>query len=297
MISRDYLIKAMDDYDQIRIVAAHTTAAVEEAHQRHGTSATASAALGRVLTAALMMGSDLKGEQDSLTIRVDGSGPAGTVLASVNSKGQVRALISNPQADLPSKSPGKLAVGDLVGTDGFIEVIKDLGLKQPFIGKVPLVSGEIAEDVASYFLRSEQIPSLVSLGVLVGTDLSIQAAGGLFIQAMPGADDGLLEQVEKRVMAMGPISHLLYERASLEDILDQIMLGIPYRVVGEQDVQFKCNCSHERLANIMASLTAEELKDIQEETGRLEVCCNFCNETYQFQLEDIERLQKTKALE
>lgn len=297
MISRDYLIKAMDDNDQIRMIVAHTTGAVEEAHQRHGTSATASAALGRVLTAALMMGSDLKGANDSLTIRVNGNGPAGPVLASVNSQGRVRALISNPQADLPSKSPGKLAVGDLVGTDGFLEVIKDMGLKQPFIGKVPLVSGEIGEDVANYFLRSEQIPSLVSLGVLVGPDLSIQAAGGLFVQAMPGADDELLEQVEKQVMALGPISHLLYGSDSLEEILDKSMLGIPYHVVGEQDVEFRCNCSYERLANIMASLTPEELKDIQEETGRLEVSCNFCNETYQFQLEDIEGLQKTKALE
>jgi molecular chaperone Hsp33 len=197
MVNRDYLIKAVAQDQQIRLTLSHTTASVQEAHRRHDTSATASAAMGRVLTAAFMMGSDLKGDRDTLTIRVDGGGMSGPIVATVDSHGNGRALVSNPQADLPSKSPGKLAVGDLVGRDGFVEVIKDLGLKQPFIGTVPLVSGEIGEDIANYFLISEQIPSLVSLGVLVDTDLSIRSAGGLFVQALPGADDTVLEKLEQ----------------------------------------------------------------------------------------------------
>jgi len=294
MIKRDYLIKAVDQDQQVRIILANTTGVVQEAHQRHQTSATASAALGRVLTAALMMGSDLKGDKDALTIRVDGGGSGGTIVATVDSHGHGRGLISNPQADLPSKSPGKLNVGELVGQDGFVEVIKDLGLKQPFVGKVPLVSGEIGEDIANYFLVSEQIPSLVSLGVLVSPDLSIKSAGGLFIQAMPGADDAVLEKLENRVLSLGPISSLLDNASSLEEVMEQIMQDIPYKLVGEQEVQFKCNCSHERLAKIMASLSPEELQEIEESTGKLEVCCNFCNEVYHFTREEIEALQKRK---
>lgn len=294
MITRDYLIKAMDNNDRVRLVLAHTTAAVQEAHQRHQTSATASAALGRVLTAALIMGSDLKGEQDIVTVRVDGKGSAGPIVATADSQGNGRALISHPRADLPSKSPGKLAVGDLVGKDGYVEVIKDLGLKQPFVGRVPLISGEIGEDIANYYLQSEQIPSLVSLGVLVAPDLSIQAAGGLLVQAMPGADDHCLEAVENQILSLGPLSHRLAQAGALEDLLAEIMGDIPYTVVGEQILRFRCTCSHERLAHIMASLTYEELKDIEASTGRLEACCNFCNEVYQFGLDEIEALQKQK---
>lgn len=294
MISRDYLIRAIDQSKQVRLILAHTTGVIQEAHQRHHTSATASAALGRVLTAALMMGSDLKGEKDALTLRVDGRGISGPIIATVDAHGNGRALISNPQADLPSKSPGKLAVGDLVGQNGFLEVIKDLGLKQPFIGRVPLVSGEIGEDVAGYFLHSEQIPSLVALGVLVETDLNIKAAGGLFIQAMPGAEDTLLEKLEQQVLDLGPISYLLEESSSLEQILAQVMREIPYQLVGEQELGFKCTCSFDRLAGIMASLSPQELKEIEEENGQLEVCCNFCNEVYHFRREEIEALQKTK---
>lgn len=294
MVNKDYLIKAVDQDQQVRLILSHTTGAVQETHQRHQTSATASAAVGRVLTAALMMGSDLKGDKDALTVRIDGGGISGPIVATTDSHGNGRALISNPQADLPSKSPGKLAVGDLVGRNGFVEVIKDLGLKQPFIGKVPLVSGEIGEDIASYFLASEQIPSLVSLGVLVAPDLSIKAAGGLFVQAMPGADDVVLERLEQQILSLGPISYLLDKSAFLEDIMEQIMQDIPYKLVGEQPLQFKCNCSHDRLARIMASLSSEELQEIEASAGKLEVCCNFCNEVYHFTQEEIATLKKQK---
>lgn len=293
-MDKDYLLKAMDDEKQVRVFVAHTTAAVEEAHSRHHTSATASAALGRVLTAALMMGGDLKGDNDVLSLRVNGNGPAGSIIASADARGNVRGLISNPEADLPSRLPGKLNVGELVGQDGYLEVIKDIGLKQPFTGRVPLVSGEIAEDLASYYLKSEQIPSLVALGVLVNTDLSIKAAGGLFVQALPGADRRLLARIESNILDMGAISELMKNHERLEDILDQAFEGIPYSLVGEQALAFKCTCNRSKLANIMASLTMDEIYDIYRSEGKLELTCNFCNEVYCFEPEEVEAIKSKK---
>lgn len=294
MMNRDYLLKAIDDTKQVRVFIAHTTAVVEEAHRRHHTSATASAALGRVLTAALMMGSDLKGVNDVLSIRINGNGPAGTIIASADSQGKVRGLISNPEADLPERVPGKLDVGGLVGQDGELEVIKDIGLKQPFSGKVPLVSGEIAEDLASYYLRSEQIPSLVSLGVLVDTDLSIKAAGGLFVQALPEADLDFLSQIEANILEMGAISDLVKNHERLEDILALVFAGIPYSLVGEQLLAFKCTCNRDKLAAVMSSFTMDEIYDIYRSEGKLELTCNFCNEVYCFEPEEIEAKKSKK---
>ncbi len=294
MIKKDYLIKAVDNDKQVRIILASTTGVVEEAHWRHNTSATASAALGRVLTAALMMGSDLKGEDDALTLRVNGDGPAGSIVATVDAAGNGRALISSPQADLPPQAPGKLDVGGLVGKNGYLELITDLGLKQPFTGRVNLFSGEIAEDLAQYYIHSEQIPSLVSLGVLVDRDLSIKSAGGLIIQAMPGARDDILEVLEKNVDRMGPISEMIKNSESLEQVLEEVMDGVAYHQIEERELAFKCKCSSERLASILSGLSQEELADIYEKNGRLEVTCNFCNQAYCFTLEEIEAIKNKK---
>lgn len=291
MISKDYLLKAIDTKKQLRVFLCHTSSVVEEAHRRHNTSATASAALGRTLTAALILGSDLKNERDMLTLRINGGGIVGPIIASVDSRGNCRGLVSNPAADLPSRYPGKLAVGELVGKDGYLEVIKDLGMRQPYIGRVPLVSGEIGEDMVRYFLQSEQIPSLFSLGVLVAPDLSIKAAGGLLIQALPGADDRLLELVENNVLNAGSISSLMDSSESLEDILSVIMEGVDYSITGEQPLAFRCTCSAQRLAGIMASLPEDEIKEILENVGKLEVTCNFCNQVYQYTLEEIQAMK------
>lgn len=294
MIKEDRLIKAVDKEKKIRMVLASTTGVVEEARQRHQTSATASAALGRIMTAALMMGSDLKDESDLITIKVDGKGPAGSIIATANSRGEVRAFIAHPQADLPSLYPGKLAVGELVGRDGFLEISRDMGLKQPFVGRTPLLSGEIAEDLANYFLSSEQIPSLVSLGVLVGTDLGIQSSGGLIVQALPGAAEELLEIIERNVAAIGPLSHAMNQCQSLDLMLGMVAHGLEYDVVGSLSLQYRCNCSYERLAGILASLSRDEIVEICDEKGAVEVCCNFCNERYVFQGEDILNLKSKK---
>ena len=296
MITSDYLLKAMDKNKQVRVNIAHTTTLVEEARRRHNTSATASAALGRVLTAALIMGSDLKNEKDALTLRVNGDGIAGPIVASVDSVGHGRAFISNPAADLPSLYPGKLAVGELVGRGGYLEVIKDTGLKQPFVGRVNLVSGEIAEDLSSYFLLSEQVPSLVALGVLVDTDLSIKAAGGLIIQAMPGADDIILEKIENNVLQMDSISTVMFQGKDLESVLEAVMGDIAYEVIANRPLAFKCTCGRERLVAILANLTREEIEETIEQTGKLEVSCNFCGDVYNFTEQEI-MYKKTKALD
>lgn len=296
MIHRDYLLKAVDGEKQIRITIASTTGLVNVAHQRHNTSATASAALGRVLTAALMIGSDLKNDEDMVTLRINGDGPAGSIIASVDSQGNGRAMMSHPEADLPSQSPGKLDVGGLVGHNGYLEVIKDLGMKQPFSGRVDLVSGEIGVDIAEYFLKSEQVPSLVSLGVLVDTDLSIKAAGGLIIQALPGADDSILARVEENVLNAGAVSSLISRHESLEEVLDLIMKEIPYQVVGEIPLAFRCRCSHERLAAVVASFPPQEMEELFDDGGRMEVVCNFCGENYHYTREEIEARKDKKPL-
>lgn len=296
LMQEDRLLKVVDKEKHIRIFLATTQNLVEEARTRHNTSATASAALGRVLTATLLMGTDMKGEKDALSLRINGNGPAGTILATADSNGHVRGFISNPSADLPSKSPGKLAVGELVGKDGNLEVIKDLGLKQPFIGTVALENGEIAEDLTRYFMDSEQIPSLVSLGVLVAPDLSIQAAGGLIVQALPGADDHVLERLENNIFQMGSISDTMESAVCLEDVVKQIMEGLDYSIIGEQRLSFQCICNQDRLAGILAGLSEEELNETYSDQGEIEVTCNFCNEVYHINKENIEEIRRKNTI-
>jgi molecular chaperone Hsp33 len=288
------LLKAVDINQQVKIMIANTTGIVEEARQRHNTSATASAALGRVMTAAIMMGTDMKGSQDTITVRINGNGISGPIVATADNCGHGRGFISNPEAELESRYPGKLAVGELVGKEGYLEVVKDLGLKQPFVGRVPLVSGEIAEDFAQYFMMSEQIPSLVSLGVLVAPDLSILASGGLIVQAMPGAEDSLLENIERNITALGPISNAMKNYTQLEDALAITMKGIDYKLIGEIPLAFKCKCSRDKLAVIISSLNDDEIKGASEKEGKLEAVCNFCQERYEYSPEEIWALKKQK---
>ena len=294
MHNRDYLLKIIDDGQNVRVWIAHTTNLVEEAHTRHETSATATAALGRVLTAAVMMGSDLKGDNDILSLRINGDGPAGTIIATADRHGNVKGLIANPQADLPSRYPGKLAVGELVGQEGFLEVIKDLGLKQPFEGKVQLVSGEIAEDLAQYFMQSEQIPALVSLGVLVDTDLHVLAAGGLIVQALPDADEDVLTSLENNILSLGQISNLILSHETLEEIVSEIMQGIAYKIVDEQELAFRCQCNRERLGIILAGLNEEEIGEAIENNEDIEAVCNFCKTVYSFSPQEIQTMQSKK---
>ena len=288
------LLIVLDQSGQIRIYLADSWAVVQEAALRHGCSATAAAALGRTLTAACMMGAELKAEDDLVTIRIRGNGPGGEIVVTATAKGTVRGYILNPEADLPSVRPGKLDVGGLVGHEGSLEVIRDMGLEQPFIGRVELVSGEIAEDIAQYFYQSEQVPSLVSLGVLVNPDLSVNSAEGLFIQALPGAEDALLQQLEEQVQAMGPISSWPQQYGTLEEQLACMMGNIPYEIISEVPLAFRCNCSRERLGSILAGLDPEEIRSLADEGKDIEVVCHFCGEKYHFSPEEILKAAQEK---
>jgi len=292
MIPIDYMLKALDASGGVKIILAASTRLVEYAHQRHNTSATASAALGRVLTAALLMTHDFKDPSDVVSIRFNGDGPAGVIIATATGAGTVRGYVSNPLADLPATPLGKLDVGGLVGREGYVEVVKDMGLKQPFSGRVPLVSGEIAEDLVSYYLHSEQIPTLLALGVLVDVDLTVKSAGGLMVQALPGADEQVVAQIESQVLEIGNISSSLLKVDSLETLLQRIMGNLDYQIIGKQELEFCCTCNRERLEVILSSYSQEEIEGLCDDQGIVEVTCNFCNEQYHYTAEQIMKAKK-----
>lgn len=281
----DHLTKATAT--GVRAFAAVTTALAEEARRRHDCYPVAAAALGRTMTAALLLAANLKTEE-ALTIRIAGDGPIGAVVADASPQGTVRGYVKNPHADLPVKN-GKLDVGGAVG-QGHVHITRFTGLKQPFTGSVPLVSGEVAEDIANYLLVSEQTPSTVALGVLVDTDLTVAAAGGLLVQAMPGADDEVLAVVEKNLAALPPISQLVKDGEDAAAILGRVFAGLPATVYEPANLVFYCQCSGERVEEMLVSLGPDELASMIEE-GQAEVRCHFCGEQYHF---GRERLQEIK---
>lgn len=285
----DYCIRVTAAEGQVRCWVASTTQMCDEARMRHDTYPTATAALGRLLTAGVMMGLNLKGE-DTLTLRVMGDGPLGALVAVANAKGEVRGYVQNPHVHLPSKSPGKLDVGSAVGTNGFLYVIKDLGLKDPYTGSVALMSGEIAEDITLYFAESEQTPSVVALGVLVDNDNSVKASGGFILQLMPGATEEVISQIEKNIANIPPVSQMINEGVTPEQIAEKLLEGMESKVLEDIPVIFKCKCSRERLEGSLKSLGKDELQSILEEDGQAELVCHFCGEKYQFEKEDLVNL-------
>ncbi|ADL06815.1 Hsp33 family molecular chaperone HslO [Thermosediminibacter oceani] len=287
---KDYMVRAIDEEAGILAFAARTTELVEKARTIHGCSPTATAALGRLLTAAAMMGSMLKGEGDTVTVRVDGGGPAGPLIAFSDSRGNVKGYIGNPSADLPLNEKGKLDVGGIVGREGTLTVIKDLGLKEPFVGRVPLISGEIAEDITYYFARSEQVPSAVSLGVLVDRDRRVRAAGGFIIQLMPGSTEETAIFIEEKIKGMKPVTELLDEKNSPEDLINLILPGFKLRFLASQPVNYSCSCSRERLEGVLLNLGREEAEEILKAQGRVEFVCQYCREKYEFTGEDVRRI-------
>lgn len=291
----DYLVKALAFNSSIRAYAVNTTETVSEAQKRHDTWATASAALGRTLTAGVMMGAMLKGD-DRLTIKVDGGGPIGIILVDANAKGEVRGYVANPHVDFELNKKGKLDVAKAVGKNGMLTVVKDIGLKDYFSGQVPIVSGEIGEDFTYYFAMSEQTPSSVGVGVLVDTDHSIKAAGGFIIQVLPGASDDIIGQIEENLGKIKPVSTLIDEGVSPEEILEQILGKDELKILDKLPVSFTCNCSRNRFEDALVGLGVSELTAMIEEDGKAEVQCHFCNEKYQFSLKELEEL-KARALE
>lgn len=285
----DYCIRATAADGRIRCWAASTTTLCDEARRRHNTYPTASAALGRLLTAGVMMGLNLKGE-DTLTLRVLGNGPLGAIVVVANARGEVRGYVQNPHTHLPSKSPGKLDVGGAVGKNGFLYVIKDLGLKEPYTGSVPLVSGEIGEDVTRYFAESEQTSSAVSLGVLVDTDNTVKAAGGYIVQLMPGVTEEEIGELEKNIGEVPPVSQMIDQGMTPEEIGEQVLKGMGIQVLEKHPVAFKCKCSRKRLEHVLKGIGKDELESVLQEQGHAELNCHFCGEQYLFEEDELKEM-------
>ncbi|WP_174615360.1 Hsp33 family molecular chaperone HslO [Virgibacillus ihumii] len=286
----DYIVKATALNGIVRAYAATTTNTVEETRRRQDTWATASAALGRTVTVTAMMGAMLKGD-DSLTVKVEGDGPMGAIVADGNANGTIRGYVTNPHVDFDLNDKGKLDVARAVGTQGNISVVKDLGLKDYFTGQVPIVSGEIGEDFTYYFANSEQIPSAVGAGVLVNPDQSILASGGFIVQVMPGASEDSIAVLEDKIQNFPAISTLIREGNSPEQILERLFGKEEVKIHETLPVVFKCKCSRERLENAIIGLGTDEIKKMIEEDHGAEATCHFCNEKYQFTEEELEGLK------
>lgn len=281
------LIRCITSCGQVMATAVDTTDIVAEAESIHSTSAVVSAALGRLLTAGAMMGNMLKGKDNSITLKIAGGGPVGSIIVVADYDGNVRGYVQNPVVELPLNEKGKLDVGGAVGRDGLLYVLKDLGLKEPFSGSVPLVSGEIAEDITSYYAMSEQIPTVCALGVLVNPDLTIRAAGGFIIQLLPAAEDSTIDKLEKSLADMKAVTAMLDSGMTPEEILRNALKEFEVEVLYEQDIEYKCNCSRDRVSKALISLGCEELEKMAEELPEVEVNCHFCDKVYKFDKKEI----------
>lgn len=287
---KDYLLKATAYNGEVRAYAIRSTDTVEEARKRQDTWATASAALGRTISISTMLGAMLKGE-DKLTVKVEGNGPMGAIIADANAKGEVRGYVVNPHVDFESNAQGKLDVRRAVGTEGTLSIVKDLGLKNHFTGQVPIVSGEISEDFTYYLANSEQVPSAVGAGVLVNPDHSILAAGGFIVQMMPGASEETIAKIEENIATIAPISQLIQDGKQPEEILE-LLLGKDHVKIHERlPVQFACPCSKERLETAIQSLGNEEIDAMIREDHGATASCHFCNETYKFTIDELRALK------
>ncbi|GEK34501.1 Hsp33 family molecular chaperone HslO [Kurthia sibirica] len=283
----DYLVRALGFNGSVRAFAVSTTETVGEAQRRHDTWPTASAALGRTMTAGIIMGAMQKGE-DKLTIKIQGDGELGGIIVDANAKGEVRGYAINPHVHYDLNAAGKLDVRRAVGTEGSLSVVKDSGLRDYFTGQVPLVSGEIAEDFTYYFAKSEQVPSAVGLGVLVDTDNSIAAAGGFVIQVMPNVDDETITLIEEQLGKIEPVSKMIEKGYTPEEVLEAVLGKGNVQVLDTMPVQFACNCSKERFGAALLSLGKTELQQMINEEEKTEAQCHFCMETYDFSKEELE---------
>ena len=293
------LIRCITSDGAVMATAIDSTEIVATAEQLHKTSAVVTAALGRLLTAASMMGNMLKGEKDTITVKIDGKGPAGAITAVSDSRGFVRGYAVNPVVEIPLKPNGKLDVSGAIGTDGNVFVIKDLGLKEPYNGFVPIVSGEIAEDITSYYAVSEQIPTVCALGVLVNPDLTVKKAGGYIIQLLPAADESTISQLEENLKNARPVTEQLDEGKDILDIVKDMLSGFEVEVLDENHVEYQCRCSRERTEKTIASLNLAELESIAKEEEAVEIKCSFCGKSYIFSREEIQKminLKKSKKI-
>ncbi len=285
----DYILRATAGDGSVRVFIANTKETVQQAFLHHKTSPVMSAALGRALTAVSIMGSMLKADDDLVTIRINGDGPGKGLIVTGDSKARVKGYPFNPIVDIPLKPNGKLDVQGALG-EGSLTIIKDMGLKEPYVGQIPLVSGEIAEDLTYYFAKSEQTPSAVSLGVLVDRDYSIKQAGGFIIQVMPNADENIISSLENKLATMKSFTTLLEEGNTIENILDMLLGEFGVNILDKIPVEFYCNCSKEKVEKALISIGKEELQNIIEEDKKATLHCHFCNKDYEFNEQDLVNL-------
>ncbi len=283
----DQIVRAMTGDGFVKAVAITSTGVVERARQIHKTLPTATAALGRVLSAVSMMGNMQKTEEGSVTLQFKGGGPLGTVLAVSDWQGNVRGYVQNPQISLMEKYRGKLDVGAAVGTDGAVTVIRDLRMKEPYIGSVPLVTGEIAEDVTEYFAQSEQTPTACALGVLVDTDQSVRCAGGYLIQLLPGAPDDIIERIEAGIAAAGSVTGMMDAGLDAAGMLKKVLDDFYVEILETTPVEYRCYCSRDRVRSTLVSLGREDLAGIVRDRETIHVDCQFCDTVYDFTPEDV----------
>ncbi|MDY3014235.1 MAG: Hsp33 family molecular chaperone HslO [Evtepia sp.] len=289
----DYIVRMIAKDAPVKAMAIQGRALVERARAIHNTMPVATAALGRTLMATSMMGQQLKEKEGSITVRIQGGGPLGSILAVSDSQGNVRGYVQNGAVELPLKGPAKLDVGGAVGTSGSLTVIKDLRMKEPYVGTIPLVSGEIAEDITAYFAESEQIPTACALGVLVDRDLSVAAAGGYLIQLLPGADDDVIDKIEAGIARVGQVTTHLNQGATPEDLLHQVLGDFDLETLETVPVEYRCYCSRERMQNALISMGKQELRALIDEQGRAEMTCQFCDAVHVFEKEELEALLAT----
>lgn len=286
----DEIIRMMTGDGMVKAVAVTGKDMVERARQIHKTLPVATAALGRTLMAASMMGDMLKEKDGSVTLQIKGGGPLGAITAVSDSRGNPRGYLQNGQVDIPRKYQGKLDVGAAVGSSGSLTVIKDMGLKEPYIGSVQLVSGEIAEDITAYFVESEQVPTACALGVLVDKDQSVAAAGGYLVQLLPGADESAIQRLEESIARLGPVTDALHGGADAVQLLERVLEGQEPELLERRPVAYKCYCSRERVSRAIISMGKEEMQSLIEEQGGAELTCQFCDKVYRFTKEDLQEL-------
>ena len=285
----DYIIRATAANDQIRAFAAVTTEMVETAREHHNTSPVATAALGRLLTAGAMMGSMMKGEKDVLTLQIKAGGPLQGITVTADSQGNVKGYVGNPDVCIPAISKGKLDVAGAVGP-GFLTVIKDMGLKEPYSGQVMLQTCEIAEDLTYYFATSEQVPSAVGLGVLMNKNNTVRQAGGFIVQLMPFAEEEVISRLEQNVQKINSVTNLLEEGHTPESLLEKVLEGFDVQINEKMDTRFRCNCSKERVAKALISIGRKELNEMIQEGKPIEMNCHFCNTNYNFTVEELKEI-------
>ncbi len=286
----DQLVRAISKDGFVKAVAVSTRDLTERARQIHHTTPVATAALGRALAAASMLGNALKGDGASVTLQIKGDGPLGTVLAVSDNQGNVRGKVDDPSVELPLRPDGKLDVGAAVGHEGMLTVIRDLNMKEPYVGSVSLLGGEIAEDLAAYFVESEQIPTACGLGVLIDRDRSVLTAGGYLIQLLPGAGEEVISKVEGGILAAGSVTALLKENGDPESLLRRVMPDFELEILEKSPVEYRCYCSRERMERALISLGPEELRNLIDEQGSAELTCRFCDSVQTFSREELEGL-------